>query len=209
MNMDQAITCLAAGGVLVYPTETFYALGCRADMPEAITLVYQLKGRPAKRPLALAAGSVAQVRALIRLEEIPESLWQRFWPGPLSILARARSKKPDQRLAPQGFCAVRVPGNAMARQLAADCALTSSSANTSGRPPVTALQQLEPALLDALENCGAPWGLLPAPEGTPPAGGLPSTLVRPIRHEGGWRLEILREGAVSREALKEAMGSAG
>lgn len=208
MNLSQAAACLAAGGLLIYPTETFYALGCRADMPGAIDLVYQLKGRPAKRPLALVAASAARASAMIRLEEIPAMLWRKFWPGPLSLIVWTRAKTPDPRIAPQGLCAVRVPGNGQARRLAGAWPLTASSANLSGRAPVKDLRNLDPKLLDALENCGAPWGVLPAAKGEEPAGGLPSTLARPVRDEKGWRVEILREGAISRKEVEKAMNDA-
>ena len=77
---------LAAGGVWAFPTETFYGLGCRIMDAAAVQRVYQLKHRPVQRPLPVLAGSMDQLAAVVRLDEAPALLRERFWPGSLTIL---------------------------------------------------------------------------------------------------------------------------
>lgn len=204
LDIGAAAACLAGGGLVIYPTETFYALGCRADCVHALGLVYQLKGRPANRPLALVAADARQAGMAADLGSAPPELLREFWPGPLSVVLRALPGL-DARVAPAGMCALRVPGCALTRRLArgAGFPLTSSSANLSGESPAADLADIDQGLVAALEKAGAGFGLLPATPGDCPSGGLPSTLVLP-RHlpDGAWRLEILRQGAVGAGRLQ-------
>lgn len=205
-DLSGAAACLAAGGLLLYPTETFYALGCRADAARALDAIYRIKRRPPARPLGLVAANAAQVALVALPDGAPAGLTDLFWPGPLTLLLPARPGL-DARVAPQGQVAVRVPGHALARRLARLAAypLTASSANLSGRSPAATLAALDDALVQALEGCGLPWGIVPAPAGFEPAGGLPSSLVQPMEEApGSWRLRILREGAISTRRLQEA-----
>lgn len=79
---------------MVFPTETFYGLGCLAADATAVARIYQLKRRPVQRPLPLLAADAAQAGAVVRLEAAPQALTERFWPGPLSLLLPARPGLP-------------------------------------------------------------------------------------------------------------------
>ena len=212
MDLAQAARFLRAGGVLIFPTETFYGMGCLAAHAEAVARVYQLKCRPVHKPLPLLAAHAAQVDDVAELAAMPKGL-AAFWPGPLTVLLPARACLPQALVNAEGQVAVRVTPHPLAAQLAVEAggALTASSANLSGGEAVRNPQQLDPALLDALQQMAQE---IPMPAsgkdfmhnqqpillgGPLPAGGLPSTVVEPLgcAKEGAGRLRVLRAGAVS------------
>lgn len=222
MELAAAARFLRNGGVLVFPTETFYGLGCLAANAEAVARVYQLKQRPVHKPLPLLAAQPAQVDAVAELAAMPKGLLT-FWPGPLTVLLPARPCLPPALVNGQGLAAVRVTPHPLAAQLAeqAGGALTASSANLSGGAPVCSPDTLDPALLEALRRMAqgmtCPAGCaaqaaktavpLPLALGGPlPAGGLPSTVVEPLSggDGGAGRLRIVRAGAVNTAALEAA-----
>lgn len=199
----EAAAGLRAGGVWAFPTETFYALGCPIFSAGAVRRVYQLKRRPVQRPLPVLAGHIEQLAALVRLDEAPAGLLDRFWPGSLTVLLsplpHLREALPPQVCGPSGKTAVRVTPHPLTARLALDCGcpLTSSSANLSGRPAARLAADLPRELLAALND--ARDGVLDA--GPEPRGGLPSSIVEPLP-DG--RLRLVRAGAVSADALAEA-----
>lgn len=185
---------LARGGLVIYPTETFYALGCLATVHSAVEKIFSAKGRPADKPLPLIVSDWEMAERFLRLTKAEEELARNFWPGPLSIVAEV-----DPRVSPlakdhAGRSAVRMSPHVIAARLCheAGAPLVSSSANRSGRPPVCRPDDLDSELVrdsGALVIASTPW----------PAGGLPSTLVKIA---GAYSVRILRAGAVSaREIL--------
>jgi L-threonylcarbamoyladenylate synthase len=212
MDLAQAARFLRAGGVLIFPTETFYGMGCLAAHAEAVARVYQLKCRPVHKPLPLLAAHAAQVDDVAELAAMPKGL-AAFWPGPLTVLLPARACLPQALVNAEGQVAVRVTPHPLAAQLAVEAggALTASSANLSGGEAVRSPQQLAPALLDALRHAAQEMPISASGKdllqnqqpillgGPPPAGGLPSTVVEPLgcAKDGTGRLRMLRAGAVS------------
>ena len=212
MDLAQAARFLRAGGVLIFPTETFYGMGCLAAHAEAVARVYQLKCRPVHKPLPLLAAQAAQVDDVAELAAMPQGL-AAFWPGPLTVLLPARACLPQALVNAEGQVAVRVTPHPLAAQLAVEAggALTASSANLSGGEAVRCPQQLAPALLDALRHAAQEMPVSASGKdllqnqqpillgGPPPAGGLPSTVVEPLgcAKDGTGRLRMLRAGAVS------------
>jgi L-threonylcarbamoyladenylate synthase len=192
----QAAGILARGGLVIYPTETLYALGCDPRHGAALQSLSLLKRRPADLRLPLVAADRGQLERFARLPAgAARLLADRFWPGPLTLVLPRREDAP---LAPWDWgptLAVRIPGNPLSRALAAALGspVTSTSANLSGEPPASDSAALHPQLLagaDLLLDAGA----LPR--------SLPSTLVQVS--ERSWRL--LREGAVPLSDLVSLLG---
>lgn len=205
-DIADAARCLQQGGLVAFPTETFYGIGCLARCADAVARVYQVKQRPVQRPLPLLAGACEQLAPLVRLEAAPPGLLDRFWPGALTVAlpllpgtAAALSPALAAALSREGLAAVRVSPHPVAAALArlAGGVLTSSSANLSGHEAVRDAAALDPRLLCALD--GPHDVILDLPPR--PAGGLPSTIVRP---GALGMLHVLREGAVSLDALRTA-----
>jgi len=184
---------LLRGGLVIYPTETFYALGCLATMHGAVEGVVRAKGRPGDKPLPLIVSDWDMVRRFVRLRGTELVLARQFWPGPLSIVADVDAS--ISPLACDRACrsAVRMSPHPVASALCrlAGAPLVSSSANLSGQPAVCRPDELDPELLrlsGALVLDAQPW----------PGGGLPSTLVEVL---GDGRVRVLRAGAVPVDAI--------
>jgi len=137
--LDRAASVLEAGGLLIYPTDTLYAIGGLALDPGVARNVRTAKGREAK-PLPVVAADIGQARSLAGgFSEEALRLAQRFWPGPLTLILPAAPDVPVEVTASTGAVAVRVPGLALARRLCTRAGpLISTSANLAGAPsPVT------------------------------------------------------------------------
>lgn len=163
---------LRRGGVIVYPTDTAYALGGRYDVGAVTRRVLDIKGRR-DRKFTLVAASLAQVRRHFRLPPAALALARRSWPGPLSIVVSRR-------------LAVRVPAYAVARRLAqlAGAPLIASSANrTGGRTPYR-FSAVYGQFIGAQPDLLLDGGTLPKRK--------PSTIVRV---DGRGRVEVVRQGA--------------
>lgn len=202
----EAAKCLLSGGIAIYPTATFFALGCLAGNENAMQEIYRIKGRPTGKSLPLLAASMEQAQAAVNLALAPAALIERFWPGPLSILLPAKALA-SPAVNPLGQAAIRVDANPLARELArlSGGALTASSANLSGNPASFRLDSLDPNLIDRMERLGdLAVILVPAAPETMPKGGLPSTIVEFLPQKGNNALRIIRAGATSREALLAA-----
>ncbi|WP_446424853.1 L-threonylcarbamoyladenylate synthase [Mailhella sp.] len=212
--LDDAARRLNAGGLFVYPTETFYGIGCRADRPEAVLRVFAAKRRAPDMPLPLILASADQLPLVAALDAPLEAAVQRlaaFWPAPLTLLLPVRDDLPAALTAGTGKVAVRVSAHPAARALAEACAfpVVSSSANISGRPAVTSAASLDPELLAFLGSGPAPDAVfdprLAFPEAPPPSGGMASTIVEALPASGGAHvLRVLREGALPLSRLAEA-----
>jgi len=166
-----AADAIRAGGLVIAPTDTLYALVADPFNAAAVERVFQAKGRSGARALPLIACDGAQVAATLgQLSPMGKRLAERFWPGPLTLLIAAPVTLAPGVTGGTGRVGVRVPAHAVARALCAACGhpLTATSANPSGAPPTSdpreAARSLE-ASVDVLLDAGT----------TP--GGLPSTLV--------------------------------
>jgi L-threonylcarbamoyladenylate synthase len=182
----QAAQVLRAGGLVAFPTETFYGLGAAGLDATAARRVFMVKGRPSSMPLLLLVDSRAMVAAVAPTIPAPAAaLMERHWPGALSLVLRASDAVPIEVTAGTGTVGVRVSAHPVARALvrALGEPITAPSANPTGSaPPVTADDVL--AHLDGRIELVLDAG--------PTPGGAPSTVldvtVDPPR--------VLRQGAV-------------
>jgi L-threonylcarbamoyladenylate synthase len=186
MDLDEALAVLRGGGVVAYPTETYYGLAVDARDEGALERLLALKGRGADRTISLIVADRAMVESLCA--EIPRraiELMEAHWPGPLTLVLPARPGLPPA-LVGEGGVAVRCSPHPVAAALVAalGAPITATSANRAGQPPART-----PAEVRAAFTGGAALHVCEAGE-TP--GGPPSTLVR-VR---GDALEVLRRGAV-------------
>ena len=141
--IERAAEILRAGGLVAFPTETVYGLGADAASPAAVAALYAAKGRPRFNPLI---AHVASLEAALREAALPEAaqrLAERFWPGPLTLVAPALETGSVCELARAGLpsVALRLPAHPVARALieAFGGPIVAPSANRSGHvSPVTA-----------------------------------------------------------------------
>jgi len=139
-----AVRCLRGGGVLAYPTEAVYGLGCDPLSQAAVQRVLDLKGRPAHKGLIVIAADFGQLLPFVEpLDAARMALVLGTWPGPVTWLLPARRATPRWLTGSHPTLAVRVTAHPGAAALcrAWGGALVSTSANCSGQPPArTALQ---------------------------------------------------------------------
>ena len=156
--LARALAVLHAGGLLIYPTDTLYALGGRALDPMVAAAVRAAKGRGDDKPLPVSAADVAQARAIAKgWPEAAQRLAAAFWPGPLTLVLAAAPEVPEEVTSGTGTVAVRVPSLLLARDLSGAAGpLVSTSANRSGLPPpltcAEAVRQVGPAAALALDG---------------------------------------------------------
>lgn len=162
--LAKACVALRAGGVVAFPTETYYGLAVDPFNQEALSRLFALKGRAGDKPVLLIVDNPSQLSTLVA--EIPPPfplLMERFWPGPLTLVFPGAPSLPGMLTGHRGTIGVRVSSHPVARQLvrAFGRPLTATSANFSGQPAAVAasgvLEQLGPevdAVLDGGETPG-------------------------------------------------------
>ena len=134
----RAVTALRAGGIVAYPTESVYGLGCDPFDRGAVARVFAVKRRPARKRFILIASDRRQLEPLVDVDAPGVSEFaSRYWPGPVTLVAPARDGAPSWLLDADGTLATRVTSHPVARDLCAKFRgpLVSTSANRAGRPP--------------------------------------------------------------------------
>ena len=184
---------LKGGGVIAFPTDTFYGLGANPYNTKAVDKIYSIKGRDPEKPLLLLIDSILKLDDMV--EEISEAsakLIESFWPGPLTILFKPKHTIPKNITT--GLIGIRQPGNLITRKFLAglNYPLTAPSANISGEDPTTTAEQVKDRLgnkVDLILDAGIC------------RGGEPSTLVdttqTPIR--------LVRAGAINFKSIQESL----
>ena len=196
-TIERAARVIRDGGLVAMPTETVYGLAGDATNGRAVASIYAAKGRPSFNPLIVHLGSVEAARRIVELTEAGERLAAAFWPGPLTLVARARAHNGIASLVTAGLdtVAVRVPGHAVTRALLGGCGcpLAAPSANTSGRISPTTAEHVAADFGDRL-------GFIL--DGGACGHGLESTIVD-VSGEG---IALLRPGAIAAEAIEDVAG---
>jgi L-threonylcarbamoyladenylate synthase len=163
-RLDAAAALLRAGGVLAYPTEAVYGLGCDPHDRLAFEKIFALKQRPASQGVLLIAADFAQVERYIDLANVPDAVLAQVrasWPGPHTWIFPRRAAVPDWLAGAHAGIALRVTAHEPAAALcrAFGGALVSTSANPHGQPPARSAQAVRDYFGAALD------GLLDAPLG--------------------------------------------
>ena len=195
-QIARAAALLRAGGVVAFPTETVYGLGADAANDEALRRIFSIKGRPTDHPLIVHLAASVQMQDWAR--DIPTAAYalaDRFWPGPLTLILRRRSRVSALVTGGQETIGLRVPAHPVAIELlnAFGSGVAAPSANRFGRVSPTRAEHVRQELGDR------PDLIL---EGGACRVGVESTIValtdgNPV---------ILRPGGISQEALERVTG---
>jgi L-threonylcarbamoyladenylate synthase len=136
---------LKTGGIVAFPTDTFYGLGVNPHNRIAVDKIYEIKGRDPEKPLLLLIDSIPKLENLV---EEPSAacikLMQTFWPGPLTLLFKPKPSSIHENIS-ANLIGIRQPGNPVTRNIlsALDHPLTAPSANISGDNPAKTAQQAQ------------------------------------------------------------------
>ena len=194
-GLELATDSVRRGELVVLPTDTVYGLGTDAFDPEAVGGLLAAKGRGRDMPVPVLVGSPRTLDGIAtRLTDAARALVEAFWPGGLTVVAAAQPSLQWDLGDTGGTVAVRMPLHPVAIELLqATGPMAVSSANISGRPPATtvdeAVEQLGEAVSVYLDG---------GPSGEP----VPSAIVDVT----GERPRLLRSGAVPVEVLREVAG---
>jgi L-threonylcarbamoyladenylate synthase len=195
--IEAAARCLAAGGLVAFPTETVYGLGADAGNGEAVARLYAAKGRPSFNPLIAHVSDIAAAKRLAHFDAAAEKLAAAFWPGPLTLVLpkRANGGVADLALAGLDSVAVRVPAHPIARALLAAFKgpVVAPSANRSGHVSPTSAAHVLADLrgrIDMVIDAG------------PCAVGVESTIIGLLGEP-----TLLRPGGLPREQIERVLGA--
>jgi L-threonylcarbamoyladenylate synthase len=196
--IEAAAACLAAGGLVAFPTETVYGLGADAGNGEAVARLYAAKDRPSFNPLIAHVADTEVARGLARFDAAAERLAAAFWPGPLTLVLPKRPDcgVADLALAGLDSVAVRVPAHPIAHALltAFKGPVVAPSANRSGHVSPTSAAHVLADLrgrIDMVIDAG------------PCAVGVESTIVACLGTPS-----LLRPGGLPREQIERVLGCA-
>ena len=190
---DKAERILRTGGIVIAPTETFYAIVADPFQEAAVRRIFSIKSRKKDKPLPLIAVDVAVVKGIIQPEQrLAHRMMDRFWPGSLTMVMEPSRSFSKLLTGPGGKIGVRVPPWCPARMLAARVSglVTATSANLSGDPDPAEVSVISSAVREGVDLV---LDLGPTP------GGRPSTVVEVL--DG--TIRILRQGAIPETALME------
>lgn len=145
MDIQKAAKLMIDGGVVAFPTDTVYGLGAHFLKEEAITRIYEIKGRSDKKPLQLILSDVSEVDSVAR--EVPNIFWdlaKQFLPGGITLVLKKAEQVPSSVTSGMDTVAIRVPNNRLALDLvrAVGAPIAATSANLSGRPSATSAQEV-------------------------------------------------------------------
>lgn len=189
----EAAEMVREGLVVAYPTDTLYGLAVDPRNAAAVRRLYELKGRAEGSALTLIAADMAHVRAAGELSADAERLAARWWPGPLTIVVRARAILAPDMLAGGATVGIRIPDHAVAVALARDTGfcVTATSANRSGATAAASAAAVAAALheVDAIVDAG------------PSRGGAPSTIVGASARV----ITLVRDGVVPWERVLKSL----
>jgi len=139
-SVEKAARIVTKGGVVVYPTDTVYGLGCNPFNEEAVEKIFKIKGERIK-PLPILASGVEEIEKIAHTTDKALRLAEKFWPGPLTMVLPKKASLPSIATRDWNSVAVRVPNHKVALELIrmSGGLLIGTSANKTGKkPPQTA-----------------------------------------------------------------------
>ena len=137
---------LEDGGVIAFPTDTYYGLGVNPFNRKGIRRIFEIKSRRANKPLLVLVASEAQIDQLVQSRsQQANRLIKKFWPAPLTLIFNAVPELPDILTANTGKVGIRLPGNKWTRRLvkAVGCPLTATSANRNNEANLKTAEEVE------------------------------------------------------------------
>jgi L-threonylcarbamoyladenylate synthase len=196
MAVEEAVQRIRSGGIIAFPTETFYGLGVDPFNPAAVERLFAVKGREPGKPIPIIIDELKRAEGIIgALSPESRTLVEKFWPGPLTLLFAASSRMSSALTGGTGKVGIRIPSHPVALRLlrAAGQPITATSANRSGEPGATSAARVHETLGEHLDLII---------DGGETIGGTGSTIVDPSFHPP----RLIREGKIP---FQEVLGCLG
>ena len=126
------------GGIVVFPTDTVYGIGCNPYSENAVKKIYEIKSREKIKALPVLAYSIDIVKKIVVIDKFTENILQKNWPGPLTLILELKDQELKKSLNLQNKIAVRIPDSDCTLKLLEKCELVvGTSANISGNASYT------------------------------------------------------------------------
>ncbi|NOY46474.1 MAG: threonylcarbamoyl-AMP synthase [Deltaproteobacteria bacterium] len=190
-HIRRAADVLRNDGVIVYPTDTVYGLGCDITNKHAVERIVRIKGRDPKKPMSFVCADLTHISRYARVSNFAYRILKRFLPGPYTFVLEASREVPRLLLTKQKTVGIRIPDHPVCLGLVKELGnpILSTSANPSGADPLNQPEEIQRVLggqVDLILECG----VLPR---------VPSTVVSLV----GERVQVLREGAGDASFFRE------
>jgi L-threonylcarbamoyladenylate synthase len=185
-GVHQASKVILNGGIVGFPTDTVYGLGCDPESRAAVESLFRIKARE-KKPVPVLCASLNRASVLVEFGELALKLAVRYWPGPLTLVLPLKANLPNQLHQGTGWLGVRVPNHPGCLDLIRSVGgwITGTSANLSGKPASRSAEEVARNLgdrIDVVLDGG-------------PLEGAESTVIK----VGADDVEVLRRGAIRLE----------
>lgn len=189
--IQQAAEILQGGGVIIYPTDTVYGLGCDITSKSAVERIQRIKGRDEKKPMSFVCADLTDISHYAKVSNFAYRIMKRMLPGAYTFVLPATKETPKILRSRQKTVGIRIPDHSVSTALVSQVGrpLLSTSANRSEQDAITDPWQLEEELgneVDLILECG------PLPV-------LPSSVVSLVGDE----VQILREGSGDLSQLRD------
>lgn len=195
-DLSKASELIKSGGTLAFPTETVYGLGADATNKLAVAKIFQAKGRPSFNPLIIHCFSIEQIQTFAMWSSEAQTVADKFWPGPLTMVLPLLPNNQISSLALAGLqtVAVRMPDHSVAQSILqlANTPIAAPSANPSGAVSATKAEHVISRLNGKIE------GII---SGYSSKIGLESTIISFLPEPS-----ILRFGAIDETDISELLG---
>jgi len=193
LDLSKAIAALANGEIIVYPTDTLYGLGADIYNANAVRKVFEIKKRPMSNPLSVAVSSFKELEKIAFTDDKTRRLAESFLPGKLTLILKKKDCISDVVTGGLDKVAVRIPDNEIALELLSNFGpLTATSANIHGRKTLGIISDISMQFEESDVSLYLDIGKL---------AGQPSTIVDMT----GKRIEIVREGAIAKRDILDAI----
>lgn len=180
--IDKVAAILKDGGLIIYPTDTQYGLGCDLKSKKAVERVYQIKKRNPKSPFSLICADLTHISEYAKVSNFAYRNMRRILPGPFTVILESTRLVPDSMMTKRHECGIRVPGHNIPQAIIQTLGnpIINTSAKLDGKAPPTNAEELE----DMFK------GQVAAVIDGGPVPGQPSTIVSFVNDEP----EIIRQG---------------
>ena len=180
------------GGVVIFPTDTVYGIGCNPYNESSVKKIYEIKSRKETKFLPILSYSKETAMSIAEFDDVSMKLAEQFWPGPLTLILELKDNRLKKSLKINNKIAIRVPKNNCTLQLLKKCSfLIGTSANISGQESFTDPEKCYQSIK----------GFDLFLDGGKISGGVPSTI---IEIDNG-KLKIIREGVLTKKELMEIL----
>ena len=189
-GIEIASQIINEGGIVIFPTDTVYGIGCNPYNKTSVEKIYEIKSRNIVKSLPVLAYSKETAKKIVQFDKITEKIADKFWPGPLTIILKVKDEKIKKSLNLEDKIAIRVPNHECTLGLLQKCDfLVGTSANISGNSSYTNPKDCLEDMKDY--DVFFDGGII--------SSGGESTIIEMKNEE----IKIIREGSLSKEEISQ------